>query len=54
MQDDILRMYKLFKDTLPKQDQALEVVHQPPPNQLKARRTKANINKGNANVSKKL
>jgi len=54
MQDDILRMYKLFKDTLPKQDQALEVVHQPPPNQLKVRRTKANINKGNANVSEKL
>ena len=44
MQDDILWMYKLFRDSFPEQEQSLEVVHQPQPNQEKIRKIKANKN----------
>jgi len=54
MQDDILWMYKLFRDRFPEQEQFLEVVRQPPSNQVKLRGIKANTNKNNANEVKEL
>ena len=54
MQDDILWMYKLFRDRFPEQEQSLEVVHQPQPNQVKIRKIKANTNKNNASEGKEL
>ena len=54
MQDDILWMYKLFRDRFPEQEQSLEVVRQPQPNQVKIRKIKANTNKNNAGEGKEL
>jgi len=54
MQDDILWMYKLFRDSFPEQELSLEVVHQPQPNQGKIRKIKLNINKNNASEGKVL
>ena len=54
MQDDILWMYKLFRDSFPEQEQSLEVVRQPQPNQVKIRKIKANTNKNNASEGKEL
>jgi hypothetical protein len=54
MQNDILWMYKLFRDSFPEQEQSLEVVHQPQPNQVKIRKIKANTNKNNASEGKEL
>ena len=54
MQDDILWMYKLFRDSFPEQEQSLEVVRQPQPNQVKIRKIKANTNKNNASDGKEL
>ena len=54
MQDDILWMYKLFRDRFPEQEQSLEVVHQPQPKQVKIRKIKANTNKNDVSEAKKL
>jgi len=54
MQSDILWMYKLFRDSFPEQEQFLEVVRQPQPNQVKLRKIKANTNKNNASEGKEL
>jgi len=54
MQSDILWMYKLFRDNFPEQEQFLEVVRQPQPNQVKLRKIKANTNKNNASEGKEL
>jgi len=54
MQDDILWMYKLFRDSFPEQEQSLEVVHQPQPKQGKVRKIKANTNKNNTSEGKGL
>jgi hypothetical protein len=54
MHDDILWMYKLFRDSFPEQEQSLEVVHQPSPNQIKIRKTKVNVNRKDENAGKEL
>ena len=54
MQDDILWMYKLIRDSFPEQEQSLEVVHQPPPNQVKIRKTNVNINRTGENKGREL
>jgi hypothetical protein len=54
MQDDILWMYKLFRDSFPKQEQLLEIDLQPQPNQVKLRKIKTNTKKNNPSEGKRL
>ena len=54
LQNDILWMYKLFRDRFPDQEQSLEVVHQPSPNQVKIKKTNVNINRKDENGGQKL
>jgi hypothetical protein len=54
MQDDILWMYKLFRDSFPKQEQFLEIDRQPQPNQVKLRKIKTNTKKNNPSEGKRL
>jgi hypothetical protein len=54
MQNDILWMYKLFRDSFPEQEQFLEVFRKPSPNQVKLKKIKANANKNNVSEGKEL
>ena len=54
MQDYLLWMYKLFRDSFPRQEQFLEVDRQPQPNQVKLRKIKTNTKKNNASEGKRL
>ena len=54
MQDHLLWMYKLFRDSFPRQEQFLEVDRQPQPNQVKLRKIKTNTKKNNASEGKRL
>jgi len=54
MKYDLLWMYKLFRDSFPRQEQFLEVDRQPQPNQVKLRKIKTNTKKNNASEGKRL
>ena len=54
MKYDLLWMYKLFRDSFPRQEQFLEVDRQPQPNQEKLRKIKTNTTNNNASEGKRL
>jgi hypothetical protein len=54
MQNDISWMYKLFRDSFPKQEKFLEIDSQPQPNQVKLKKIKTNTKKNNPSEARKL